>query len=205
MQANAVPETSIDDWRGYKDDGMKPILKAALDAIVEVGFHGTTIRKIADRAGLSVPGVYHHYESKHALLVAIMEFAMDNLWERTQLAVEEANGSTQQEFDGYVECMVLFHASHPALASAALNEIRSLNDEARRQHIERRDRQHWRLDEIIQKGLNDGTFGTSYPRQAATAIITMCTGIAQWYRAEGTLTPADLASRYQNFALRLVR
>ena len=113
------------DWRVHDQNLMKPILAAALDAIVEVGYHGTSIRKIADRAGLSVPGVYHHYSSKHALLVGIMEFGMEDLWVRTQAAITEAGGDITKEFELYVECMVLFHASRPELAWTALNEIRS--------------------------------------------------------------------------------
>lgn len=197
--------TVVEEWREFEGEALKPILKAALDAIVEVGFHGTTIRKIAHRAGLSVPGVYHHYASKHALLVGVMESGMEDLWERTRLAVDEAAGDTQSEFELYVECMVLFHASRPGLASTALNEIRALQSEARNEHIQRRDRQHRLLEQIIEKGCADGTFHTGYPRQATTAIITMCTSIAQWFKPEGELTPTELAVRYQDFALKMVQ
>lgn len=188
------------EWRRYDRHGLTPILQTALDAIVEVGYHGTTIRKIADRTGLSVPGVYHHYPSKHALLVGIMEYAMEDLWQRTVSAVEEANGMPHQELDRYVECMVLFHASEPALASTALTEIRSLSPEARRVHIERRDRQHAMLDDILERGGSEGAFATPYPRPASTAIITMCTSISQWFNPEGDLTPTELASTYRHFA-----
>jgi len=192
------------DWRVHDQNLMKPILAAALDAIVEVGYHGTSIRKIADRAGLSVPGVYHHYSSKHALLVGIMEFGMEDLWVRTQAAITEAGGDITKEFELYVECMVLFHASRPELAWTALNEIRSLDAESRDLYIQRRDRQHRMLDEIINNGCNAGLFTTAYPRQASTAIITMCTGIAQWFRKDGELTPEELVIRYQDFATRIV-
>lgn len=207
VKAEAGPGLShvqISDWRVNDQETMKPILQAALDAITEVGFHGTTIRKIAQKAGLSVPGVYHHYESKHALLVGIMEFAMDDLWVRTQMAIDEADGSVEQEFEAFVECMVLFHASRPALASAALTEIRSLDEVARAAHIERRDRQHRVLDDILRKGLIEEVFRTSYPFQASTAIITMCTGVAQWFNPKGELTPEVLAARYQDLAVKMV-
>lgn len=201
---SAVPAKRIKDWRLDESDGLNPILRAALNAIVEVGFHGTTIRQIAEGSGLSVPGIYHHYRSKHELLVSIMEYAMEDLWERTRLAVEEAKGVTQREFELYVECMVLFHASHPALASTSQNEIRSLSVSARKKHVQKRDRQHRALEEIVGRGCEEGIFGTIYPRQATTAIITMCTGIAHWFRATGDLTPAELATRYRSFAIRLV-
>lgn len=196
---------STEDWRRYDRPALGPILNAALEAIVEVGYHGTTIRKIAARAGLSVPGVYHHYPSKHALLVAIMESAMDNLWQRTTNAVMEAHGAALQELDRYVECMVLFHANEQALASIALTEIRSLNPEARKAHIQRRDRQHAVLDDILEKGNAAGIFNSPYTRQASTAIITMCTSVSQWFDPQGELTPAELAARYQHFARNIVK
>lgn len=192
-------------WRRYDRRAMPPILEAALDAIVEMGYHGTTIRKIADRAGLSVPGVYHHYPSKHALLVAIMEFAMEDLWQRTTNAIGEANGVALGELDRYVECMVLFHANEHALASIALTEIRSLNPEAREAHIHRRDRQHEALNGILEKGKAIGVFNSPYLKQASTAIITMCTSVSQWFDLRGELTPTDLAGRYQRFAQNIAK
>ncbi|MBM4538977.1 TetR family transcriptional regulator, partial [Rhodococcus hoagii] len=66
-------------WRHYDDAALPGPLAAALDLFAERGYEGTSIREIASRAGLSVPGLYHHYPSKHALLVALTQGSMVDL------------------------------------------------------------------------------------------------------------------------------
>ena len=72
-----------------------PICLAALRCFAVSGFHGTSIRQIAAEAGLSVPGLYHHYPSKGAILVALCEAAMRELLTASRAAI--AAGSTTLE------------------------------------------------------------------------------------------------------------
>ncbi|WP_254878860.1 TetR/AcrR family transcriptional regulator [Streptomyces sp. NA04227] len=192
------------DWRAYSGSGLPPILDAALDCFVEHGYHGTTIRTVASRAGLSVPGLYHHYASKQALLVAIVSYAMDDLWVRSSAALEEAGTDVRGRLDLLVECLVLFHAHQRDLAFIAASEIRSLNGEARDTYIAARDRQQRLMDQVIAAGVAQGVFTTAYPREVSRAIVTMCTGVSQWYRAEGEHTPQELAARYCEMTRRTV-
>ncbi|WP_280679836.1 TetR/AcrR family transcriptional regulator [Cryobacterium sp. CG_9.6] len=187
-------------WRNYAEETLPPMLQTAADCFVEHGYHGTKIRAVAARVGLSVPGLYHHYPSKHALLVSIARFAMQDLLERCESALAEAGPAVEDRFRLLIECLVLFHAHRSDLAFIAASEIRSLEGDARTAHIAARDRQQRMVDEIIDAGVAEGVFGTQYPHEASLAIVTMCTGVAQWYRLDGALTPEDLAVRYDAIA-----
>ena len=59
------------DWRRFPPLALDGVLAAAIDAFVETGYHGSTMRDVSARAGMSVPGIYHHYPDKQALLVAM--------------------------------------------------------------------------------------------------------------------------------------
>jgi AcrR family transcriptional regulator len=48
------------------------ILEAAVDLFVEHGYHGTSMRQIADRAGIALGGIYNHFPSKEALFTTII-------------------------------------------------------------------------------------------------------------------------------------
>lgn len=183
-------------WRDYSQPLLPPILEAALECFVEHGYHGTTIRTVAARAGLSVPGLYHHYPSKQALLVSIVRRAMEDLHERSQAAVREAGPSVEARFRALIECLVLFHAHRSKVAFISASEIRSLEGRSREEHIAARDRQQRILDGIVSEGAEAGAFTTKFPRQSSRAIVTMCTGVAQWYDPAGKLTPEELASSY---------
>lgn len=47
------------------------ILDAAYGLFMEQGYHGTSMRQIVERAGITMGGVYNHFESKEAIWVAV--------------------------------------------------------------------------------------------------------------------------------------
>lgn len=49
------------------------LLDAALDCFVENGFDGTSLRQIAMRARMTHAGLLHHFESKEALVAALLQ------------------------------------------------------------------------------------------------------------------------------------
>ncbi len=48
------------------------IVQAAISLFGEVGFHGASLRDIAARAGISHPGLLHHFPTKADLLAAVL-------------------------------------------------------------------------------------------------------------------------------------
>ena len=54
-------------------DTRAALLDAALDAFAEAGFEGASVRDIARRAGVTDAALYHWFESKEALLVAVVD------------------------------------------------------------------------------------------------------------------------------------
>lgn len=63
----------------------KRILSVALTLFREHGFEGTTMRKIAEAAGLSLGAAYHHFASKQAIVAAFYEQQLDAHEEAAQL------------------------------------------------------------------------------------------------------------------------
>lgn len=190
------PASAAGGWQDFSPPALRPALAAALACFMENGYHGTTIRQVATRAGLSVPGLYHHFPSKQALLVALDAEAMHELWSRSTAALADGPQSVLDRFDRLIRCLTLFHAHRGELAFIALSEIRSLEGTARAEHIAARDRQQALLSGIIDDGVVAGIFDAPHPRETSRAITTMCTGVAQWYRIDGELTPEELADRY---------
>ena len=183
-------------WRTYDTPLFPPLLTAALDCFVRGGFHGTSIRQVAEAAGLSVPGLYHHFASKQAILTEIDRLAMSDLWARSTAALEDGPQDPLSRFDRLVENLLLFHAHQADIAFIAFSEIRSLPADARESHIAARDRQQKLLDDAVAACVAAGVFTTPFPRDAARAITTICTGVAQWYRPGGELDAEGVAARY---------
>ena len=191
-------------WRHYEPLVLDRPLAAALSAFVDYGYHGATIREIAQRAGLSVPGVYHHYPSKQHLLVELFNRSMTDLLQRSRLA--RAGGCDPAErFALLVECLVLYHTYRKDLASIGASEMRGLEEPNRSRVVAYRNEQQRMLDEEAIEACRLGMFTTTRPREAARAVATMCTSLPQWYKADGPRTPEEIAAEYVDFSFSLMK
>ena len=63
-------------------DRRAEILDAAIKVFSESGFHGGSLREIAERVGLSQPGLLHHFANKERLLEAVLTYRDDQARER---------------------------------------------------------------------------------------------------------------------------
>lgn len=64
---SAAPESAAASWRDFPSLQLPAPLHSALEAFVELGYHGATIRDIGARADLSVAGIYHHWPAPSGL------------------------------------------------------------------------------------------------------------------------------------------
>ncbi len=168
------------------------------------GFQATGIREIAAEAGMTTAALYHYVGAKEDLLVEIMFGVMDPLIddaERIAGSMERAEVRLAQ----LVEHHVRFHATNQLATLVADTEIRSLGPKARANVIARRDVYEMIWRRVIGEGIADGTFRVEDAWIATIALLQMCTGVAHWYRPTGPLTLDELARRYVDLALFLVR
>lgn len=192
------------DWRNYPPLVLDQPLQAALSAFLEFGYHGATMRSIAGRAGLSVPGVYHYFGSKQEMLVAILDLTMDDLLARSRAARAEGRDPVTR-FALVVECLALFHTHRRELGFVGASEMRSLEPAPRRRVAAARREQQRMVDEEVEQAVRSGAFGTPRPHEAARAVVTMCTALPQWYEPGGEATAEQVAAQYVEFALDLMR
>ncbi len=98
------------------------ILAAAYDLIIDQGYAGTSMRQIADRAGLALGGIYNHFPSKEAVFTAIVI-------ERHPIVqiiplLESAEGETVEEFvRNAAHALIDQLSGHPEFVNLMLTEI----------------------------------------------------------------------------------
>lgn len=200
----AEPDTgSPDAWRKFPALDIDPVLAAAIASFVETGYHGATMRSIAQRAGMSVPGVYHHYHDKQQLLVRALDLTMDELHWRVR-AARRAAGTGRARVSHIVEALALFHTHRRELAFIGASEMRSLTPDNRLRITGSRNELQYILDEDIDAALDEANLATDRARVAGRAITTMCTSLPQWFRLDGPATPEQIAVEYAGFALGLL-
>lgn len=205
LNENALePTDNYSNWRTYLPQRISRVLAAALDAFSEKGYHGTSIRQLAEKAELSVPGIYHHYRSKQDILIDLMLVVIDELITRSNYALAEAGEEPRAQFDALVDSLLLFHMNRQKGAMVSTNELRSLTPENRSRYVSRRDEQQRMLDIVVTDGVESGDFNTPHPGDASRAIASLCVGVASWYRADGELPEEEFLNRYRSIARSIV-
>jgi len=191
------------DWRRYEPLRLDAILAAALAEFLELGYHGTSMRRISARSGVSIAGIYDHYESKQSILMRIIDVTMVDLEWRIAAAAQEGAGVIGR-FCCAVENLALFHTYRRELGVIGVSEVRALEEQNRMAVAARRDRQQRIVDAMVIDGTRAGLFATAVPEDAARLVVSMCAGLSNWWRPGGRLSPESVAAEYVEFALRLV-
>lgn len=182
-------------WRSYGPLDLHPILRHAMEAFNEHGYHGTSVRGIAGRVGVTVPALYYHYENKQALLATLLETSIKDVLDRCRAAAGEAGDDPLARLCGMVESIVLYMAHRQQLAFLD-TEIRSLEPPNRARYVALRDYLEHMLLDTVEAGRARGVFTTPIPADATRSVLVMCQGVANWFRADGPLTAEEVAERH---------
>lgn len=199
-------------WRQADDEDLSPILSTARDLFYEVGFHGTTVRDIAGRVGVTVPALYYHHANKEAILAALLDRSIRAVIWRCEQALAEAGDDPADQFRNLIECLALYMANHRK--SAAMDaEIRALSPQARKAYSAQRRQVEQMLVDTIERGVATGVFEVTSPPDTGRALLGMIQAITLWFSPErdpdrspgrGRLTAQELAGRYVDIAAHTV-
>lgn len=186
-------------------DSATNIRGVALAAFYELGYHGTSVREVAKRAGMSVAGMYHHFPSKQQLLVDLVSGFMDDLLAELEAAVAAAPADPVERLRAAVRAHVLFHTRRQAEAFVGNAEVRSLEAEARTVVVDKRNAEQRVFDRIIRDGVRAGVFRVQNEKLAGRGIVTMCTAVLSWFVPGAGLSAPQVADSYADLCLSMVR
>ena len=99
----------------------KAILDAALEVFSAHGFRGSTIDRIAERAGLSKPNLLYYFPSKDAIYVAVLEDTLAS-W-LGPLTTLDPDGDPLEEIGHYIAAKLEMSRIRPEASRLFANEI----------------------------------------------------------------------------------
>ncbi len=179
------------------------VLDAARRLFAERGYHGTSMKDIAEALGVRAPSLYNHVASKQDILYAIMDKAMDRALAAQQEALDGVDDVSEQ-LRRATESLVLDFLRYPAEVTVCNTEVRSLDPGHRLAIVVKRDRYAAGVRRIIEHGCRTGRFRTRTPQIAAFAVLEMGNSAKSWFKPTGRYTDTYVANEYGEFALRVV-
>lgn len=116
------------------------VLKAAASLFKRQGYAATTLRQIADAAGIQAGSVYYHFESKDRILGEILDLGIDLVHQTVvdRLAALPDDASGREKFAAALEGHLTGLLQHGAYTSASIRIYGQLPVELRRPNRERR-------------------------------------------------------------------
>ncbi|MDJ1137873.1 TetR/AcrR family transcriptional regulator [Streptomyces iconiensis] len=178
----------------------------AVEAFAERGFHATTTRDIAGRAGMSPAALYIHYKTKEELLFQISQVGH----ERSVRILEESTEATgsgvrhAERLDRAVRAFVRWHAEHHTTARVVQYELAALGEEHYARIVSLRRRSEEILRGVLEDGVASGEFHIEDIRGTTLAVMSLCIDVARWFSPEGRKTPDEIGSLYADLVLRMV-
>ena len=172
------------------------ILAAAVALFAEYGYHAAPLRDIARLAGIQAASIYHHFPSKQALLVEIMETSMVRLNQGLERILRECQDPLQRLQEA-IALHITLHTSYKAEFFIIDTEIRSLQPEQRPDIIALRDHYETLFQGLLRDGMQRGIFREGDVKVTSYALIAMCTEVAVWFRPNGRLSVQQVIAMYR--------
>jgi len=176
------------------------ILEAAAAIFSQKGYHATSMQDIAHAVHLQKASLYHHVSGKQEILLAILDQALDMLIENMEEVMVQPLPPRQKLRLG-VRTYLKELLENRELASVLLLEHRSLKPELQTQHIQRRDRFEHLWRDLIQNGVDAGSFYCSDVDLTVRALLGVLNWTITWYRPNGKYSSQQIADQYVDIFL----
>ncbi|MFC9114116.1 MULTISPECIES: TetR/AcrR family transcriptional regulator [Streptomyces] len=190
-------------WGEVTPDAARRLLLAAVEAFAERGYHATTTRDIAGRAGMSPAALYIHYKTKEELLHRISRIGHEKALDILRTAAREEGTATARLAEA-VSSFVRWHARGRTTARVVQYELDSLGPDARAEIVGLRRQVDAEVRGIIEDGVRSGEFDVPDVPGTTLAVLSLCIDVARWFNVNGPRTPEEVGALYADLVLRMV-
>lgn len=154
------------------------ILRAALRLFVRKGYAATKVSDIAEAVGMSTGLMFHYFESKEALYVALVEVGVDG----PMAMVGENEGDALAFFEGAAAGIMAYLRSDPTMADMFVLMSHALVNDDAPERVKAKLAGfdvHTPTAEIVRRGQREGTVREGDPVALSVAFWAAIQGIAE--------------------------
>lgn len=202
--AKALPKSSAQDgpaspWRKAsertreREIKREAVLRVAAQLFNEKGFHAVSLDEVAERLNVTKPTLYYYVKSKDEILAECVRSGLEQM--RGAIArADEAGGTAIDKLVAamrkYAEIVTmdfgkcLIRVGEDPLPPESRRAVRRLKAEI---DLEFR--------HLIELGIAEGSLRDVDPKLAAFTLAGALSWIGRWYRADGELSPDQIAEQ----------
>ena len=178
------------------------LLELAATLFAERGFRATTVRDIADAAGILSGSLYHHFDSKESMVDEILTRFQEELFGRYEEIVAQGLGP-RETLEAVVTASFESIDRHHDEVAIYQNEAKYLAQFERFGYLRERNTQLRKLwAGILEDGVRAGVFRADLDVELVYRFIRDTVWVAvHWYRPGGELPAREIAQQYLGLLL----
>ncbi|MCX4677988.1 TetR/AcrR family transcriptional regulator [Streptomyces sp. NBC_01433] len=180
----------------------RELLATAAEVFAAQGYNATTVRKIADEAGMLAGSLYYHFDSKESMVDEILSTFLDELWEGYD-AVLEAGLGPRESIEALVTESFREIDRHRAAVAIYQKESKHLATQPRFQYLadsQQKFERAWLG--TLERGVADKTFRADLDIRLTYRFVRDTVWVAaSWYRPGGQHSPEEIARQYLSMVL----
>ena len=182
------------------------ILALAAEIFARKGFVNTTVREIADAAGILSGSLYHHFDSKESMIDEILRGYIDEMVAAYRQIVDETPDPVLA-LERMIRRAYDAIEPHRAAVTVAQNESQYLQQFDRFAYL---GEAYAEVQELwvstLRRGVESGALRSDFdPRLAYLLVRDAIWGSVRWYRPDGGRTTGELADSTVDLVLRGIR
>ncbi len=161
----------------------------AAHLFVVQGFDGTSLRTIANTVGMKAGSLYYHFDSKNALLEAILNKGIAVMVEAFDQAQAQPHATAFDRFQSHVRAHLGALYENGPYTAAHVTTFRTAPPEVRDAIVPIRDSYEAKWTTLLHQLVEDGTLAADTPIGLARLILfgAMNTSIEWFDASQGTL------------------
>jgi AcrR family transcriptional regulator len=177
------------------------VYEVAAEVFHRKGYDNTSMSDVAEAAGLTKAGLYHHISSKESLLYTILDYGLD-LTESYVVEPLKAIPDPVERLKTMIDLHLRLVLEERNLeVTGLLHECRTMSsfDKGR---INRRKKAYVRMTtDLIEQIISKHDIKTINPKMAAFALLGMLNWTYQWYKASGPVRCDEIIENFQRIFL----
>jgi AcrR family transcriptional regulator len=183
-------------------DRREELLATAAEVFAAQGYNATTVRKIADAAGMLAGSLYYHFDSKESMLDEILSTFLDDLWARYD-AVLAAGIGPKETVEALVTESFREIDRHRAAVAIYQKESKHLLTQPRFGYLadsQQKFEKAWLG--TLERGVAERVFRADLDVRLTYRFVRDTVWVAaSWYRPEGQHSPEEIARQYLSMVL----
>ncbi|NEA25547.1 TetR/AcrR family transcriptional regulator [Actinomadura bangladeshensis] len=173
------------------------LLATAAEVFASQGYSATTVRKVADAAGILGGSLYYHFDSKESMADEILRTFLDEMWAGYE-RILAADLSARDTLEAVVAQSFRSIDRHRPAVVLYQNESKHLATSERFHYLldsQRRFEEMWLS--LLDRGVKEGAFRADLDRTLVYRFIRDTVWVAaNWYQHGGRLSADDIAKQY---------